>query len=157
MSSKTEAGKNPNYCSWCDVACGTRTGLKEHMTTVHGVVYNELQTYVLGIKRKSESDPNEVQCSPEKRRKTMDRWVKWTLDLKLCFLLQNYVINVEFLFSTKCVFACITFRWHLVLETQLILLALEPYKLIVRYANTQLCTYMQLQDQRKLMEFVKFY
>merc|ERR1711931_25103 len=73
MSSKTEAGKNPNYCSWCDVACGTRTGLKEHMTTVHGVVYNELQTYVLGIKRKSESDPNEVQCSPEKRRKTMDR------------------------------------------------------------------------------------
>merc|ERR1711997_323206 len=75
MSSKTEIAKNPNYCSWCDLACGTRSGLKEHMVTVHGVVNNsnELQTYVLGLKRKSESDPNEVQCSPEKRRKTMDR------------------------------------------------------------------------------------
>ena len=74
MSSK-EAAKNPNYCSWCELSCGTRTGLKEHMAVVHGVPNDELQTNVLGTKRKSESDPNEIQSSPEKTRKVMDREV----------------------------------------------------------------------------------
>ena len=65
------------YCSWCDLPFETRNELKEHLSVVHGAISPpispEFNKYVSGLKRKSESEPNETQqCSPEKKRKIMN-------------------------------------------------------------------------------------
>ena len=59
------------YCGWCNKGFKDRNGLREHNSVVHGIPPEEdLTITYLGIKRKSECDPNEVECSPEKKRKT---------------------------------------------------------------------------------------
>ena len=70
MSSTSTNPQNP-YCGWCNKGFKDRNGLREHNLVIHGIPPEEdlTRTY-LGIKRKSECDPNEVECSPEKKRKT---------------------------------------------------------------------------------------